>query len=161
MRSGPTNKVTCSTSTTSIVVRLLARLARVVEPRKTVYRYDCRKRCLIPLAARFWRRSGTVRPRCGISTPVDPWKATLRKLKGRVGIDGIERISTTDVFDALEVPMRRRPSLTLRLSGLIRRLGWSNIRARGLNPGSYRDRVRGFAREVPGHPATIRSPNDY
>ena len=30
----------------------------------------------------------------------------------------------------------------------MRDLGWSNIRARGLNPGSYRDRVRGYAREV-------------
>jgi hypothetical protein len=91
----------------------------------------------------------------------DPWDATLRKLKGRIGHDGIERISTTDVFDALEVPMRRRPSETVRLSKLMRRLGWTNIRARGLNPGSYRDRVRGYAREVPGHPATLQAPNDF
>jgi hypothetical protein len=90
-----------------------------------------------------------------------PWESTLRKLKGRVAADGIERISTTDVFDALEVPMRRRPSQTVHLSKLMRRLGWSNIRARGLNPGSYRDRVRGYAREVPGHPATVRSPNEF
>jgi hypothetical protein len=91
----------------------------------------------------------------------DPWERTLRKLKGRIGPDGIERISTNDVFDALEVPMRRRPALTVRLSGLMRRLGWTNIRARGLNPGSYRDRVRGYAREVPGHPATLRRPNEF
>jgi hypothetical protein len=65
------------------------------------------------------------------------------------------------VFDALEVPMRRRQSLTVRLSNLMRRLGWTNIRARGLNPGSYRDRVRGYAREVPGHPATLRSTNEF
>jgi hypothetical protein len=56
---------------------------------------------------------------------------------------------------------RRRASLTVRLSKLMRRFGWTNIRARGLNPGSYRDRVRGYAREVPGHPATVRSPNDF
>jgi hypothetical protein len=91
----------------------------------------------------------------------DPWESTLRKLKGRIAGDGVERISTTDVFDALEIPMRRRPSLTMRLSKLMRRLGWTNIRARGLNPGSYRDRVRGYAREVPGHPATVRLPNDF
>jgi hypothetical protein len=90
-----------------------------------------------------------------------PWEATLRKLKGRVAADGVERISTTDVFDELELPMRRRASETVRLSKLMRRLGWSNIRARGLNPGSYRDRVRGFAREVPGHPATLRMPNEF
>jgi hypothetical protein len=62
----------------------------------------------------------------------------------------VERVSTTDVFDHLEVPMKRRPSLTVRLSRVMRRLGWANIRARGLNPGSYIDRVRGFARDARG-----------
>jgi hypothetical protein len=91
----------------------------------------------------------------------DPWEPALRRLKGRIGHDGIERVSTHDVFDVLEVPMRRRPSENVRLSRAMRRLGWTNVRARGLNPGSYRDRVRGYAREVPGHPATVRSPNDF
>jgi hypothetical protein len=57
--------------------------------------------------------------------------------------------------------MRRRPSETIRLSRVMRKLGWSNIRARGLNPGSYRDRVRGYAREIPDHPATIGRPNVF
>jgi hypothetical protein len=70
-------------------------------------------------------------------------------------------VSTADVFDHLEVPMRRRPSLTIRLSRVMRKLGWHNIKARGLNPGSYRDRVRGFAREAAGHPATGRRPNEF
>jgi hypothetical protein len=91
----------------------------------------------------------------------DPWESTLRKIKGRVGGDGVERISTTDVFDELEVPMRRRAALTVRLSRVMRKLGWSNIRARGLNPGSYRERVRGFAREMPVHPATSRLENEF
>jgi hypothetical protein len=91
----------------------------------------------------------------------DPWESALRKLKGRIGHDGVERVSTHDVFDVLEVPMRHRPSATVRLSRVMRELGWSNIRARGLNPSSYRDRVRGYAREVPGHPATIRRPNEF
>jgi hypothetical protein len=91
----------------------------------------------------------------------DPWEPALRRLKGRVGHDGVERVSTADVFDHLEVPMPRRPSQTVRLSRLMRRLGWQNIRARGLNPGSYRDRVRGFAREIPGHPATTELPNEF
>src|SRR5262245_33264749 len=77
----------------------------------------------------------------------DPWECTLHKLKGKIGHDGVERISTNDVFDHLEIPVRRRSGLTVRLSRVMRKLGWSNIRARGLNPGSYRDRVRGFARE--------------
>jgi hypothetical protein len=96
------------------------------------------------------------------NTPAeDPWEPTLRRLKGRVAPDGVARISTNDVFDALEIPMRRRPSLTVRLSRVMRRLGWMNVRARGLNPGSYRDRVRGYAREIPGHPETIRRPNEF
>jgi hypothetical protein len=78
---------------------------------------------------------------------VDPWEPQLRSLKGRIGHDGVERVSTNDVFDHLEIPMRRRSGLTVRLSRVMRQLGWRNIRARGLNPGSYRDRVRGFARE--------------
>jgi hypothetical protein len=91
----------------------------------------------------------------------DGWEPKLRKLKGRVGHDGIERVSTNDVFDFLEIPMRRRPSETIRLSRVMRKLGWSNLRARGLNPGSYRDRVRGYAREVLDHPETIRRPNEF
>jgi hypothetical protein len=39
----------------------------------------------------------------------DPWTPTLRKIKGKVGQDGIERISTADTFDELAVPMRARP----------------------------------------------------
>jgi hypothetical protein len=94
------------------------------------------------------------------SSKEDPWMPTLRKIKGKVGKDGVERVSTTDVFDILEVPMGARPAQTVRLSRVMRQLGWQNIRARGLNPGSYRDRVRGYAREVPGHPATVRLPNE-
>jgi hypothetical protein len=93
--------------------------------------------------------------------PEHPWEPTLRKLKGRIGQDGVERISTNDVFDALEVPMKRRPSLTVQLSRMMQGLGWHNLRARGLNANSYRDRVRGYAREVPDHPATLKAPNQF
>ncbi len=63
-----------------------------------------------------------------------------------------------EVTGLLEVPMRRRRSQTVPLSRLMRQLGWTNIRAQDLNPDSYPDRVRGYAREVPGHPATVRLP---
>jgi hypothetical protein len=91
----------------------------------------------------------------------DPWEPVLRQLKGRIGHDGVERVATAHAFDHLEIPTRQRPGLTVRLSRVMRKLGWCNIRARGLNPGSYRDRVRGFARELPGHPATAQLPNDF
>jgi hypothetical protein len=115
----------------------------------------------LPISPGFLQQLRTVADVSRKSKEQDPWERSLRKLKGRVGHDGIERVSTSDVFDELEVPMRHRPSQTVRLSRLMRRLGWQNIRARGLNPGSYRDRVRGFAREVPGHPATLQKPNEF
>jgi hypothetical protein len=95
------------------------------------------------------------------SSKEDPWAPTLRKIRGKVGHDGVERVSSSEVFDRLEVPMGARPAQTVRLSRVMRELGWQSIRARGLNPGSYRDRVRGYAREVPGHPATLRLPNKF
>ncbi len=50
----------------------------------------------------------------------DLWEPALRRLKGRVGHDGIERFSTHDIFDILEVPMRHRSTQTIRLSKVIR-----------------------------------------
>lgn len=91
----------------------------------------------------------------------DAWLPTLRTLRGRVGADGVERVSTYDVFEALEIPLRRRSSMTVRLSRLMRSLGWANIRARGLGAHSYRHRVRGFARPVQGHPETARYANEF
>src|SRR5687767_4419048 len=97
----------------------------------------------------FTTRLRQIRDAVGAADHEDPWAHALRRVNGHVGHDGVERVSTHDVFDVLEVPMRQRASKTVRLSRVMRELGWSNIRARGLNPGSYRDRVRGYAREVP------------
>jgi hypothetical protein len=41
---------------------------------------------------------------------------------------GIERISTYGAFEALEVPVRRRANLTVRLSHVMGGLGWTNRR---------------------------------
>jgi hypothetical protein len=133
-----------------VVIRTIRRIRR-----------ECRHGSLISSCARIPRSLDPAPHVARKATAEDPWEPPLRKLKGRVAADGVERVSTNDVFDELEVPMRRRASQTVRLSRLMRRLGWSNIRARGLNPGSYRDRVRGYAREVPGHPATLRMPNEF
>jgi hypothetical protein len=62
----------------------------------------------------------------------DPWEQKLRKLKGKIGHDGIERISTCDAFDELEVPMRRRPSETVKLT---RFRGHRNICVQGVHDG--------------------------
>jgi hypothetical protein len=85
----------------------------------------------------------------------DDWEHKLKRIKGRIGPDQIERVSTRDVFDHLDVPMKKRPGLTLRLSHVMRSLGWSNIRAWGLNDHSVLSRVRGFARPAPGSKALM------
>ena len=97
----------------------------------------------------FTTRLRQIRDAVRAANHEDPWAHALRRVRGHVGHDGVERVSTHDLFDVLEVPTRQRASKTVRLSRVMRELGWSNIRARGLNPGSYRDRVRGYAREVP------------
>jgi hypothetical protein len=55
------------------------------------------------------------------------------------------------VFDILEVPQRARAAgACRRLATLMRELGWSPIKARGLTPGGFRDQVRGYARDKNG-----------
>lgn len=76
----------------------------------------------------------------------DDWEDALRRLRGTLGSDGVERVLTRELFDWLDVPLRKRPSQTVRLSRIMQDLGWTRIRARGLTPGSYLDRVRGYAR---------------
>ena len=38
----------------------------------------------------------------------DPWRLPLERLRGKIGDDGIERITTQLLFDILEVPQRSR-----------------------------------------------------
>jgi hypothetical protein len=38
----------------------------------------------------------------------DPWQLRLRRVRGSIGGDGIERVSTQALFDLLEVPQRGR-----------------------------------------------------
>lgn len=84
-------------------------------------------------------------------TPQDPWHLRLEGLRGKTWDDGIERISTQTVFDILEVPQRSRTAGAYRrLATLMRELGWSPIKARGLTPGGFRDQVRGYARDERG-----------
>jgi len=66
-----------------------------------------------------------------------------------VGDDDIERVSTQALFDAFEVTQRSRTAPACRrLARLMRELGWSPMKARGLTQAGYRDQVRGYAREA-------------
>jgi hypothetical protein len=64
-----------------------------------------------------------------------------------MGDDGVERVSTQTLFDTLDVPQRSRGAgAWRRLATLMRDLGWSPIKARGITPGGFKDQVRGYAR---------------
>ena len=43
-----------------------------------------------------------------LSEPADPWALRLERVRGKIGDDGIERISTQTLFDHLDVFQRSR-----------------------------------------------------
>ena len=83
-----------------------------------------------------------------LARDADPWRLPLERLHGKVGDDGIERITTQILFDILEVPQRSRGAgACRRLAKLMAELGWQAVRVRGLTRGGYLEQVRGYARE--------------
>jgi hypothetical protein len=81
---------------------------------------------------------------------VHPWAVHLEGLRGVVGHDGVERITTQAVFDHLEVPQTRRTTAaSITLARLMRGLGWTQVRVRALTRRGLKEQVRGYAREVP------------
>jgi hypothetical protein len=83
----------------------------------------------------------------------DPWRLRLERLRGKMGDDNVERIGTQAIFDALEVPQRNRGAgACKRLGRLMRQLGWSPIRVRGLNQRGLLEQIRGYARDPRGSP---------
>jgi hypothetical protein len=80
--------------------------------------------------------------------PSDPWRLRLEGVRGKTWDDAAERISTQSLWDFLEVPQRsRNAGAARRLAKIMRELGWTPIKARGLTPGGgFADQVRGYAR---------------
>lgn len=98
----------------------------------------------------FIRTLEVARERARASLP-DRWRPPLERAHGKVGDDGIERISTQALLDLVEVPQRNRGAGAYRrLAALMRELGWTPIKARGLTRGGFRDQVRGYARDLRG-----------
>jgi hypothetical protein len=82
-----------------------------------------------------------------LARSADPWRLRLERVRGKTGYDGVERISTQDLFDLLEVPQRtRNAGACRRLANLMRELGWTPVKARGMTQSGFRDQVRGYAR---------------
>jgi hypothetical protein len=81
--------------------------------------------------------------------PIDPWRLRLERLRGKIDFDGLERISTQNVMDVLEVPQRQRTAGAYRhLAKLMTELGWSAVRVRDLTRGGYKEQVRGYTRSA-------------
>jgi hypothetical protein len=81
----------------------------------------------------------------------DTWLLRLERIRGKLGDDGVERVSTQTLFDVLEVPQRGRTAgACRRLATVMRELGWHPIKARGLTQTGVRDQVRGYARDRRG-----------
>jgi hypothetical protein len=79
----------------------------------------------------------------------DPWRLRLERLRGKVDFDGLERVSTQRLLDALEVQQRSRTAGTYRrVAKLMAELGWSPVRVRDLTRGGYKEQVRGYVRKV-------------
>jgi hypothetical protein len=79
----------------------------------------------------------------------DPWRLRLERVRGKVGDDGIERVTTQMLLDLLEIPQHsRRAGTYRRLAKLMTELGWSAVRVRGLTRGGYLEQVRGYARDA-------------
>ena len=81
--------------------------------------------------------------------PVDPWRLTLERVRGKIDFfDRLERISTQTLLDLLEVPQRNRTAGTYRrLAKVMTELGWTAVRVRDLTRGGYREQVRGYCRQ--------------
>jgi hypothetical protein len=79
----------------------------------------------------------------------DPWRLPLGRVRGKIGDDGIERISTQTLLDILEVPQRSRGAgACRRLAKTMTELGWIAVRVRDLTRGGYKEQVRGYCRDA-------------
>jgi hypothetical protein len=88
-----------------------------------------------------------------VAAPIDPWEFPIARLRGKLGDDGVERIATQAIFDALEVPQRARGAgACRRLARLMRAAGWHAVKARGLNQRGLLEQIRGYARDTRGAP---------
>ena len=88
-----------------------------------------------------------LRAACATIEPSDPWTDALRRVKGKLGSDGVARIATEAVFDLLELPrFQRTPEAGKRIKTIMLKLGWTPVRARHVTSRGRAARVRGYAR---------------
>ena len=64
---------------------------------------DATSRSILPFVAQMSQTLQAAQAR-----QANSWRLPLERVRGKVGDDGLERISTQALFDILEVPQRRR-----------------------------------------------------
>jgi hypothetical protein len=88
-----------------------------------------------------------IEARAALEDPADPWLAPLQRVRGKIGDDGLERVSSQSLLDMLEVPQHNRTAGTYRrLAKLMAELDWMAVRVRDLTRGGYKEQVRGYVR---------------
>jgi hypothetical protein len=84
-----------------------------------------------------------------VPQPLGPWRLRLERVRGKTGLDGLERISTQTLLDFLEVPQRERTAGAYRqLAKVMTELGWMAVRVRDFTRGGYKEQVRGYVRQA-------------
>src|ERR1700704_5197199 len=77
----------------------------------------------------------------------EPWRVPLERLRGKVDPDGVERGKTQDNFYVLDLQQPRRTTAAAgRLAKVMREVGWTAVRIKGLTRGGYQEQVRGYCR---------------
>jgi hypothetical protein len=83
------------------------------------------------------------------SRNIDPWRLPLERVRGKIGDDGIERVTTQNVFDILEIAQRSRGAgACRRLAKVMTSLGWTPVRVKDFTRGGYKEQVRGYCRDA-------------
>ena len=91
---------------------------------------------------------GVARVRVEEHPEILEWKRRLRRVRGRLGVDNIERVTSAVCLDMLELSERRRVSVVAkrRLAKVMILLGWTPGRVRGLSHRGFVEQVSGFTR---------------
>jgi len=97
----------------------------------------------------WWEELEEIKQQMEAQENAEPWRLRLERLRGKVGGDGVERITTQAVFDILEIAQRSRSAgACRRLSAVMRDLGWTPVRVRDLTCGGYKEQIRGYCRDA-------------
>lgn len=108
---------------------------------------------MVKIPKSFWEELQEAKAKAEAEN-AEPWRVRLERVRGKVGDDGIERITTQAVFDVLEISQRSRGAgACRRLAKLMTELGWTAVRVRGLTRGGYCEQVRGYCRDPGPQPS--------